>query len=1392
MSLVVFITVMVCQSVVAGIIQVPKDHITIQAGIDAAVDGDTVLVADGLYMGVGNVNLDFKGKSITVKSASGADKCMIDCQKVNQTRGFIFRHQETKDAIVSGFTIKNGNFKEGNGGGIHCSDASPTIISCILTENVAEAGGGIFCDNAFTIIIDCLITKNQAKGGGGIQFHRGSPTITGCRISENTAGTGGGVFLTKSSVVVTNALVYKNQADYGGGILCWSDSLLFLHSSTITDNIAMYGGGLFFSESDTMLVNSILHQNSESINNKPQQIYFGKSDQSTVADISYCLIQGGRTGVISDETVTLKWGSGNISDDPMFVNPTAGDYRLQDNSLGIASGIKDDSMPTVDIEGRDRPFPAESRPDLGAYEHDRGKRVSDPPDEPLTAINPGILITTNKGKIRLVVYPESAPITVKNFYRLIQEQFYDGLTFHRYVPKFVIQGGCPLGTGAGGPGWTIRGEFQDPSLRSKMPKHTRGVLAMARAQAPDSAGSQFYICLEDAPHLDGNYTAFGRVIEGMEVVDQLRQGDKMVSVQLISDTSVPRVPSTITIPDVNLRSALEKALGKKKGDAITKQDLAGLEELKIDTDGKPESEKISDLTGLGHCTNLTYLDLTHNQINNLSPLSNLTSLVMVELQQNQLTDLNGLADANLPSLELLSLQSNQISDLKGLANAKLPSLKALYLHNNQLKDLSTLANVSLPSLELLSLTSNQLSDLKGLVTANLPNLARLYLNNNQISDVSQLAVRSLSEINLKNNPLNSVALFTHIPALKARGIKVEYDMFDVVVVFNDPNLEKGIRDALGIPTGQLKKSDLAKLKKLYLSGYKLAENERIVDLAGIEYSINLAELQIVESQISDLSPLATLTNLILLSLGTNQIKDISPLANLNNLKTLYLAYNQIDDIGPLANLTNLTTLELQYNQISNVKPLANLTSLAWLKLNNNQINDLSGLANFNLPNLWYLRLHRNRLTSLTSLANANLPNLTYLNLASNGLTNLIGLANATLPNLTQLNLEHNQISDISSLANLDNLASLTYLYLNNNQIKDISPLANRTSLTYLYLEYNQISDISPLANLTKLEHLYLTQLRVRDHRIIISDISSLADLNNLKQLGLSRNQISNISPLANLTNLILLSLGTNQIRDISPLVNNGGIKGSIDLKDNPLSKTSVLTHISALKARGIKVEFNYPASWDDEQALVGDVNGDNQVDLFDLVEVASMFGKKGEGLAADISGDGQVDLFDLVQVAGNFGKSNVAAAPTVLANKRAFTTQQKRSIQSAIVELEGMLVRSEAEELVFNLLQAVLPERLPEQTQLLPNYPNPFNPETWIPFELSQDSEVSVTIYNVAGTPVRSISVGYLEAGRYVSQSSAIYWDGRTDTGERVASGIYLYQIQAGDYADTRKMVILK
>ena len=168
--------------------------------------------------------------------------------------------------------------------------------------------------------------------------------------------------------------------------------------------------------------------------------------------------------------------------------------------------------------------------DTGQLSTDKAVRVS------LKVVQPVVLIETNKGNIEVELYPNAAPLTVANFLKLVEQEFYDGLTFHRYVENFVIQGGDPLGNGTGGPGWTIPGEFQNPKLRAKMPRHVKGIVAMARANHPDSAGSQFYICLDPSPSryfsLNGQYTTFGRVIAGLEVVDQLRQGDVMNTVRV--------------------------------------------------------------------------------------------------------------------------------------------------------------------------------------------------------------------------------------------------------------------------------------------------------------------------------------------------------------------------------------------------------------------------------------------------------------------------------------------------------------------------------------------------------------------------------------------------------------------------------------------------------------------------------------------------------------------------------------------------------------------------------------------------------------------------------------------------------------------------------------------
>lgn len=167
---------------------------------------------------------------------------------------------------------------------------------------------------------------------------------------------------------------------------------------------------------------------------------------------------------------------------------------------------------------------AEDSPEASSMDSQAWTYQGKLPDERIE--NKQVRITTEKGEIVFELLPDVAPVTVSNFVYLAEGGYYDGLTFHRVVTEpepFVIQGGDPLGNGTGGPGYTIPAEFNSV-------KHDRGVVAMARSMHPDSAGSQFYITLGPAYFLDGNYTVFGRVLEGMEVVDQIRMGDVMTKV----------------------------------------------------------------------------------------------------------------------------------------------------------------------------------------------------------------------------------------------------------------------------------------------------------------------------------------------------------------------------------------------------------------------------------------------------------------------------------------------------------------------------------------------------------------------------------------------------------------------------------------------------------------------------------------------------------------------------------------------------------------------------------------------------------------------------------------------------------------------------------------------
>lgn len=191
-----------------------------------------------------------------------------------------------------------------------------------------------------------------------------------------------------------------------------------------------------------------------------------------------------------------------------------------------------------------------------------------------------------------------------------------------------------------------------------------------------------------------------------------------------------------------------------------------------------------------------------------------------------------------------------------------------------------------------------------------------------------------------------------------------------------------------------------------------------------------------------------------------------------------------------------------------------------------------------------------------------------------------------------------------------------------------------------------------------------------------------------------------------------------------------------------------------------------------------DINSDGEVNIFDLVFVGKHFGEEGDEIVGDVNRDGKVDIFDLVLVGKHFGEE--IAAPSIhniSLLQRIYDTLKtvpnpNQNLKLALIELEKLLV--------------------PEETKLLNNYPNPFNPETWIPFQLATDSNVTIDIYSSTGQLVRKIGLGNTPAGMYLNKDKAVYWDGRNSSGERVSSGVYYYQLRAGEYSATKRMLILK
>ena len=354
---------------------------------------------------------------------------------------------------------------------------------------------------------------------------------------------------------------------------------------------------------------------------------------------------------------------------------------------------------------------------------------------------------------------------------------------------------------------------------------------------------------------------------------------------------------------------------------------------------------------------------------------------------------------------------------------------------------------------------------------------------------------------------------------------------------------------------------------------------------------------------------------------------------------------------------------------------------------------------------------------------------TDMNLASD----LAGLEYAT--NLESLIL-FNNINPVTELRPIAGLTALTTLVLSNCQISDITPLSGLTKLTTLNLYFNKkISDVSPLSGLT-----HLTELNLGHN--IISDLSGLSGLTHLTELRLGQNKISDVSSLSGLTNLTALRLNANKITDVSPLsglVNLTALK----LGSNPLLlDTSPLYSLTQGNLTDVDVDILAYAPWD--------INEDENVDASDVALVTAALGQSGADILnarTDVNGDGVVDADDLTLVTANLDADDEASPSAMTDIASLLDPAVLESLDPAVLAAQLSMLHSKSDgslkyERAIALLESVLAALRPEQTLLLANYPNPFNPETWVPLSLSGCQHCRNYYLRCAGQRRASLSVG--------------------------------------------------
>ena len=919
----------------------------------------------------------------------------------------------------------------------------------------------------------------------------------------------------------------------------------------------------------------------------------------------------------------------------------------------------------------------------------------------------------------------------------------------------------------------------------------------------------------------------------------------------IDITSLLPAPTEVSIPDTNLATAIRQELNLAIGDTLTQSNLSQLVSLDASSRGITNLSGLEHATQL---QTLILSNNRITDIGGLAGLTNLTELYLgPELVGGQWINSNSISDISaltgLTGLRELDLAYNSISDISSLAG--LTDMDVLYLGGNSISDISPLAGLT--NMTWLDLGENSISDIS--VLTGFTYLTRVWLWDNSISDISPLVANTGlgngDAVYLQHNPLSYLSLDTHIRTLQSRRVTVEFDnrAYPALLKFSGDNqigvagaalsdpfiveVQDGNGAALaGTPvvftvtagSGTLSTTHITtnangRARSTLTLGPNLGTNTVEVSASGIDVPVTFTAVARATEGIS--IPDSNLRARIGAALGVAASAEITPsmMATLTNLD----AHNAgISDLTGLELAANLTSLDLRDNSVSDISLIAKLTKLTWLNLKGNSISNIVWVSR--LTNLTWLNLRGNSVSDISSIR--KLTKLTWLDLRENDISDISPLIlNTGLGSGDTVNVKGNSLSDQSFNTHISTLQSRGVTVEFDSQL-EMDP--DKITGPWLWIiapttpgqggaNSNNVDSLAAASNGTVTEAGIAADGAkegdaVGNHVWTLGRISEIGG-NNINDLinaiGLAQGDVNHHSAYA----LITLESVTTQSNVTMHVGSDDSIKvwlngevvhsnpmnrGSTDFQDRFTVNLKQGDNLLLVKVSertggwsmfvGIEADVNAVYKRPSDPVVSADVNRDGVVNILDLVVIASQFGRAGQNLAVDVNEDGSINILDLILVAGMF--DGAAAAPAVQPPASEVLTAIE--VQGWLTDARALEVRDPIMKRGIMVLEQFLISLTPTETKLLPNYPNPFNPETWIPYRLAEDAFVRLTIYDQTGQVVRTIDVGHRIASAYEDRSKAIYWDGRNDVGEQLASGVYFYHLSAGDYSATRKMVILK